>query len=127
MSEFHLLPTSILKLNIRFLHIILRPLVEKDKVHINTMAMINGNENAVNLQQSRGSSHKYPTLQNFLLNIKHKDACSQSKFLIELIEHYYISVQAAAMQARNYQSRQKIKTYTAWHIKRYVFPDNFCE
>ncbi|KRX22282.1 hypothetical protein T07_9783 [Trichinella nelsoni] len=89
----------------------------------NTMAMINGNENAVNLQQSRGSSHKYPTLQNFLLNIKHKDACSQSKKRInssqnifKTIKNYYISVQAAAMQARNYQSRQK----NSCHIKRYI-------
>ncbi|KRZ88684.1 hypothetical protein T08_9518 [Trichinella sp. T8] len=105
------------KIELRFLHIILRPLVEKDKVHKNTMAMINGNENAVNLQQSRGSSHKYPTLQYTIIEkIKHKDACSQSKFLIELIEHYYISVQAAAMQARNYQSRQK--TYKALRVSR---------
>ncbi|KRY32691.1 hypothetical protein T01_4830 [Trichinella spiralis] len=153
--------TAILKLNIRFLH---------NKVQKNTMAMINGNENSVNLQQSRVINIQLYSIPS-LKKIKHKDACSQSKvkvfisnvtstkknseysFMrmqmsvqnanyiarlrkiniavakqncsrgvnqgkkIPVFSNYYISVQAAAMQARNYQSRQK-NTYKALHVSR---------
>ncbi|XP_003373627.1 putative 30S ribosomal protein S20 [Trichinella spiralis] len=49
-----------------------------DKVQKNTMAMINGNENSVNLQQSRVINIQLYSIPS-LKKIKHKDACSQSK------------------------------------------------
>ncbi|OUC49507.1 hypothetical protein D917_05333 [Trichinella nativa] len=83
-----------------------------DKVHKNTMAMINGNENAVSLQQSRVINIQLYSILS-LKKIKHKDACSQSKvkvfisnatFIMKSSEYSFMRMQISVKNA-NYIAR----------------------